>query len=566
MKFTIYDLRFTMLLFAYCLLRIANCFAQDPHFTQYNHTPMLLNPGMLAAKSEMQFIFNYRSQWASIIKPYSSPMATVIYPFISKNENKKRWGGAGLSFISDRAGEFGYLQTIGISGGFAYNLNLPNENYLSSGVQLGYFQKHILTNKFASGNQWDNGAYNPNKALGENFQSESVGMEDVSAGIFWYKTDEEKINYYSGISLFHLTQPDESFTKTKSNLPMRFIYYGGLKAFTIGDNIDVVPSVLYMNQRKAQEINIGSYFRYNFSEFSSKIVQGGSIALATWFRTKDAVNLGLEIAHPNFVFGLSYDINVSSLNDATKSKGSFEIAFVLKKTIGGEPKTRYNLSLVRVQKEPEPILISLLVNVNDDETKQGLPSEIILKNRITGEIIQTETDSVMIATLSPRINYELTVQKTGYQFYKEEFNIMGEITASKEFKKKVELKKEKTPQIKVSGFLIDLELKDAVFDLNKIIIKEEVKPNLDKLAEYLQENPSIKLEIAGHTDNSASDDFNMVLSQKRANAIADYLVNKGIAQNRLSAKGYGKKKPIASNDTEKGRAKNRRVEFIILEK
>ena len=76
----------------------------------------------------------------------------------------------------------------------------------------------------------------------------------------------------------------------------------------------------------------------------------------------------------------------------------------------------------------------------------------------------------------------------------------------------------------------------------------------------------MKVSIDGHTDNISGAEFNQTLSENRAKAVYNYLVNKGVDAWRLTYKGYGLTKPIASNDTEEGRAKNRRTEFVILEK
>jgi outer membrane protein OmpA-like peptidoglycan-associated protein len=80
----------------------------------------------------------------------------------------------------------------------------------------------------------------------------------------------------------------------------------------------------------------------------------------------------------------------------------------------------------------------------------------------------------------------------------------------------------------------------------------------------MQQNPGIKIEIGGHTDDKGSDDYNLTLSEGRAQSVKDYLIEKGIAADRMTAKGYGETEPISSNATDQGRAENRRVEFTIL--
>ena len=81
----------------------------------------------------------------------------------------------------------------------------------------------------------------------------------------------------------------------------------------------------------------------------------------------------------------------------------------------------------------------------------------------------------------------------------------------------------------------------------------------------LSDIPGLKIEISGHTDNIGTESFNELLSQRRADAVVNYLVGKGVDKNRLVAKGYGQSIPVESNDTDEGRAANRRTEFEIIE-
>jgi OOP family OmpA-OmpF porin len=110
-----------------------------------------------------------------------------------------------------------------------------------------------------------------------------------------------------------------------------------------------------------------------------------------------------------------------------------------------------------------------------------------------------------------------------------------------------------------------IEIKQTVyFDTNKATIKRVSYPLLDEVAQALLDNPTIKVEVQGHTDSQGNDNFNMKLSQNRANSVRAYLISKGVAADRLIAKGYGENVMIADNRTAEGRAQNRRVEFVIL--
>jgi len=105
-----------------------------------------------------------------------------------------------------------------------------------------------------------------------------------------------------------------------------------------------------------------------------------------------------------------------------------------------------------------------------------------------------------------------------------------------------------------SGFL---------FDFDKSGLKSDTKVNLDKLAAILQKYPDTNIVIAGHTDSTGDDNYNMDLSKKRANAVSDYLAIQNVNRNRVTVNWFGETKPIASNETKEGRIQNRRVEIAI---
>lgn len=111
---------------------------------------------------------------------------------------------------------------------------------------------------------------------------------------------------------------------------------------------------------------------------------------------------------------------------------------------------------------------------------------------------------------------------------------------------------------------VTVRLKNIYFDFDKTTLKSESFVELNKVVEFLKQNSSVEIEISGHTDSKGSDDYNLNLSQGRSQSVVDYLISQGIESYRLTAHGYGESKPIDTNDTDEGRANNRRVEFTIL--
>jgi len=194
-----------------------------------------------------------------------------------------------------------------------------------------------------------------------------------------------------------------------------------------------------------------------------------------------------------------------------------------------------------------------------DEMGTPLEAQIILTDNETGEQISefysnSETGK-FIVSLPAGKNYGVAVKKTGYLFHSENFNI-PENAPFKEVNKDIILKK-----IAVGAEVV---LNNIFFDFNKATLRPESKTELQNVIEFLQQNPNISLEISGHTDNVGSYEYNLNLSEKRAQAVVDYLIQQGIPSNRLVFKGYSFTKPIASNATEEGRQLNRRVEFKII--
>lgn len=131
------------------------------------------------------------------------------------------------------------------------------------------------------------------------------------------------------------------------------------------------------------------------------------------------------------------------------------------------------------------------------------------------------------------------------------------------------LNDEITPVVKDIGLQpvevgLTVRLDHIYFDFDKTTLKKESYAELAKVIEFLNRNPTVEIEIAGHTDSRGSDDYNLRLSQGRTQAVVDYLISQGISPKRLQAVGYGETRPVDTNETEEGRAKNRRVEFTVL--
>jgi len=108
-----------------------------------------------------------------------------------------------------------------------------------------------------------------------------------------------------------------------------------------------------------------------------------------------------------------------------------------------------------------------------------------------------------------------------------------------------------------------MNMSDVLFDFGQYSLKPEAREKLAKVSGILLAHPGLNLQVEGYTDNVGSDEFNQKLSDQRANAVSDYLISQGIPQDRVSARGFGKNNPIASNDNAAGRQQNRRVQIVV---
>ena len=199
--------------------------------------------------------------------------------------------------------------------------------------------------------------------------------------------------------------------------------------------------------------------------------------------------------------------------------------------------------------------------VYDAATKLPLSAQFELIDLQTGKQVYSSSsdakDGSFLVCLPTGKNYALNVQgDNGYLFYTENFELTNPKNGEEAFRKDVPLSKMAKDATVV--------LNNVFFDTDSYSLKPESKVELDKLVNFLNDNAALKIELGGHTDNQGSKEHNLLLSKNRANAVKKYLESQGIAADRLTTNGYADAKSIDTNDTEKGRANNRRMEFKVL--
>lgn len=266
----------------------------------------------------------------------------------------------------------------------------------------------------------------------------------------------------------------------------------------------------------------------------------------SWTKWSKPINMGPAINNEGFnaYYKISADAKVIYYSSTTNAIGLSDIF------MSDLPKTL----------SPEPVTL-IKGRVLDAKTKSPIAAIIRyenLDNRTTvGDCRSTPKDGSYSMILPYGKNYGFYAQADGYIAVNENMDLK-EVSTYKEIEKDI--------------YLVPIELGQSINLNNVFFVRSKPEllptsyPELDRLVKLLKENPTIEIEIRGHTDNQGDPHLNVILSEERVQTVTNYLVTGGIYKSRIKGKGFGGTQPISPNDTEKNKQKNRRVEFVILKK
>lgn len=264
---------------------------------------------------------------------------------------------------------------------------------------------------------------------------------------------------------------------------------------------------------------------------------------------------------------LGYPINTSQDDNSFQVTADGEYALFASDRAGG--KGGLDLYQFALPESAKPKRVYYVEGVISDKLSyKKLDAQLELIDMESGQsVANTHSNPISggyLLCLPPGKDYVLNVSKEGYLFSTERFTLSNEVQKAP---KRVDVALQK---IKV-GTKISLTntaengVKNIFFDTNSDVLKKESFAELNQLIELLNKNPQRKIEVGGHTDDVGDDASNLSLSQRRAEAVKDYLVKNGVAETRVQAKGYGETQPQVPNDSDINRAKNRRTEFLVVE-
>ncbi|GIV27464.1 MAG: hypothetical protein KatS3mg027_1278 [Bacteroidia bacterium] len=315
-----------------CLLLTLKIYSQDIHFSQYTEAPLYLNPALATVSYDTRAIGYYRSQWAGIDKSYLT-YGISFEQAINHLKLKANHFGIAVNIFYDNAGN-GLIKNLIPNLGANYVMKVGDDSKLSLGLQAGVSVKTINSSNFTWDSQFDGFKYNPNLP-GENTTLTSIARFDMGGGINYhyarserYISAEDGAKLDAGVAVYHFTAPKYSFFNTGDKLYMRYIVYFNGDFGIKSAGIALVPSLTYITQGPSKEITSGFMVKYIIKDQSvyTGAKKAMSLSLGAYYRLKDAVIPTILFQFDKWGLGIAYDVNLSDLTPATRTKGGLEVA------------------------------------------------------------------------------------------------------------------------------------------------------------------------------------------------------------------------------------------------
>jgi type IX secretion system PorP/SprF family membrane protein len=294
---------------------------QDIHLSQYFFSPQLLSPAEIGNfDARYRLNANYKSQWKQVSRPYS----TFAIMGDAHHDSLPKELGLGLTIMNDHTGdsEFNTLSFL-LGGSYSYDLTLDGVHSVRGGLQLGFTQIKIDYNALSFNNQYNGVVYDPSLPSGENFARDSRWYFNLNAGLGYTFAPERRKSATFGFAMHNLSAPKQSFyNDTGVKLPLRTSFYINAE-WKVFEEIDIIPTIRYMDQATFSETIFGSSVRYILMDERTLY---RSVFAGYYGRFSDSgiAMIGFEL--DDWRFAASYDINVSDLETASRNRGGIELS------------------------------------------------------------------------------------------------------------------------------------------------------------------------------------------------------------------------------------------------
>jgi len=305
---------------------------QDPAFSQFFSSPLNINPALTAKiNADWRVISNFRDQWIGPASPYTTGTISydrkILQHKIPNVHEEKNTLGVGGMLMYDYAMD-GIVKSTYASANISYDVVLANGNTvhrLGAGFGATYGRRTVDFSRLTWEEQWVGYAgFNTNLPSGETALSNMKPWFSASAGLI-YSITSEKTNFDIGAAGFHLNTPKQTFLQDKNQrLAMRRVAHANFETF-IKDDLVLNVNTIYQYQDEAQYYSFGGGLGYYVPNNPDVLVNAG-----IWYWSKNAIIPYVGFMYKDFQVGLSYDVTISKLKEATNKPKTFEISLILR--------------------------------------------------------------------------------------------------------------------------------------------------------------------------------------------------------------------------------------------
>ena len=318
-------------------LQSKKLYSQDTQFSQYYAAPTYLNPGLTGINQRGLAGINQRSQWPNVESGFES-FSAYLYHHIEDYSSS-----VGMIFLNDKEGLVGLQSTmLGIQ--YAYQFQINPKWMIRPGFQASYFTRDLNFHKLTFGDQFDNtGLINPtNEAFDTGLKK---SFFDLSSGIIMFST-----NLWWGVSVHHMTEPNQSITGSTSPLKRKFSLHGGYRLLlnrersTNNRERSLTPTFNYRNQAGFEQLDVGMYLLLH-PLLTGVWYRGIPIKKQNNIAQNESIIFLVGLKNNRFAFGYSYDYTLSDLGVGTGGTHEISMAYVFK--IGNKRKPSRNVRQLR---------------------------------------------------------------------------------------------------------------------------------------------------------------------------------------------------------------------------
>lgn len=317
--------------------------AQDFHYSMFSMAPLTLNPALTGnTVGDLRIVNNYRMQWSSVTKPYTTYSFGGDMPLhrTDKRKSSPDFFAVGLNVNVDKAGTSG-LKNNAFNGLFSYNKSMDGtgQTFFSFGFMAGAAQRSISLGDASWDRQFDGLEYDPSLPSGEGTLGDSYIYFDYAAGVALTSVANERFKMNGGLAVHHLSRPSIDFLGNTDKLYLKIgLHYTAQIALGANSNASLIPQIQYVRQGPAQLVNLGAGIKYRLTERShyTNYQSEKAFTLGGMYRLGDAFSGYVRFDVGPVGAAFNYDLNLSKLTVASNGRGALEFMLIYTGIFGGK--------------------------------------------------------------------------------------------------------------------------------------------------------------------------------------------------------------------------------------